>query len=61
MTVTPEMIEAGVDAYRLFDRGDPAEWMVSAVYVAMVGAKAQPEPEFWEIDRRTDGMAPRPK
>lgn len=33
--VTPEMIEAGVDEFALFDFGDRGEWIVTAVYRAM--------------------------
>ena len=34
--VTPEMIEAGIREYCLFDFEDRAEWVVVAVYRAMV-------------------------
>lgn len=37
--ITPEMIEAGVRAFYLYDRGDPAEWIVWAVFVEMEKAR----------------------
>ena len=33
--ITPEMIEPGVAASRLYDREDPKSWEVAAVYEAM--------------------------
>ena len=39
--ITPEMIEAGIDEYALFDFHDPGEWVVSAIYRAMA-KKAPP-------------------
>jgi hypothetical protein len=33
--ITPEMIEAGYEASRLYDRDDPKEWEMAAVYRAM--------------------------
>lgn len=35
--ITPEMIEAGVYALGSFDRDDPSEEIVAAVYQAMLG------------------------
>jgi len=37
--VTPEMIEAGVAAYGLFEFADPGEWTVTAIYRAMEHAR----------------------
>lgn len=37
--ITPDMIEAGIEEYALFDFQDPGEWVVSAIYRAMA-AKA---------------------
>ena len=39
--VTDEMMRAGVEAYELFDRADPAEWKVWAVYTEMAKALRQ--------------------
>jgi hypothetical protein len=36
--VTPEMLKAGIDEYALFEFADPGEWVVSAIYRAMVRA-----------------------
>jgi hypothetical protein len=33
--ITPAMIEAGCEASRLYDREDPKDWEVAAVYRAM--------------------------
>lgn len=33
--ITDAMIEAGIEAYALYDRWDSASWVVSAVYEAM--------------------------
>jgi len=39
--VTPEMIEAGRDAARLYGRDDPKDWGVAAVYRAMETSRRQ--------------------
>ena len=38
--ITPRMIEAGVEAYALFELLDPGDWIVSAVYRAMERARS---------------------
>jgi len=38
--ITPEMLEAGINEYALFDFCDRGEWVVSAIYSAM--AKVAP-------------------
>ena len=37
--VTPNMIEAGIKAFSLWDDGDPAEWIVADVYRSMTAAR----------------------
>jgi hypothetical protein len=37
--ITPEMIKAGLEAFALWDRGDPAEWKITHVYRAMEHAR----------------------
>jgi hypothetical protein len=37
--ITPEMIEAGIRAYDLYDSEDPYEWIVAAIYTAMEKAR----------------------
>jgi len=61
--VTPEMIEAGIDEFGLFDWGDPAEWIVPMIYRAMelqrrhsikateVAAPSQPAPPVGACSR----------
>jgi len=39
--VTPDMVEAGYSASRLYDREDPKEWELTAVYRAMERARRQ--------------------
>jgi hypothetical protein len=38
--ITPEMIEAGIKEYALFDFYDPGEWVVCAIYRAMAVKRA---------------------
>jgi hypothetical protein len=40
--VTPEMIDAGVSAWALFEAGDRSDWLVSEIYRAMEVAKLHP-------------------
>jgi hypothetical protein len=45
--VTPEMLQAGVDAYMECDRvDDPWEQIVSQVYSAMASARSRKREEF---------------
>jgi hypothetical protein len=37
--ITPAMIEAGIEAYCLFDSDEPGEWIVDSIYRAMERAK----------------------
>ena len=37
--ITPAMLEAGLGEFCLFDRGDPLEWVIPAVYSAMEKAR----------------------
>lgn len=37
--ITPEMIDAGCEASRLYERGDPKEWEIAAIYKAMEKAR----------------------
>ena len=39
--VTDEMIEAGYKASRLYDRDDPKEWEIAAIYRAMEAVRRQ--------------------
>jgi hypothetical protein len=39
--ITPEMIEAGYKVSRLYDREDPKEWEIAAVYRAMEKARRE--------------------
>lgn len=36
--ISPAMMDAGIAAYRLFDRGDNPEWIVWAIYQDMMEA-----------------------
>jgi hypothetical protein len=36
--IAPEVLAAGVEEYGLFDAADPSEWVVPAVYLAMLRA-----------------------
>jgi len=38
--ITEQMIEAGIEAWGLFDRGDRLDWKVSAIFEAMSRAKS---------------------
>ncbi len=40
MEITPAMMEAGLEAYALFELLDPGEWVVPAIYQAMVKARS---------------------
>ncbi len=37
--ITPAMIEAGIEAYRLWDRDDPTAWKVADIFVEMEKAR----------------------
>jgi hypothetical protein len=37
--ITPEMIEAGCEASRLYDRDDPKDWEIASIYKAMERAR----------------------
>jgi hypothetical protein len=39
--VTTEMIEAGIEAYCLWDRDDPTEWKVADIFRQMAKAKRE--------------------
>jgi hypothetical protein len=45
--ITDDMIDAGADAWALFEEGDRLDWMLAAIYGAMARAK--------------DGLAVQPK
>ena len=38
--ITPEMIEAGAEAWALCEHGDRLDWTLSAIYSAMARAKS---------------------
>jgi hypothetical protein len=39
--ITPEMIEAGLEAYSVFSSQDRGEWVICAIYEAMFKARPQ--------------------
>jgi hypothetical protein len=44
LEVTPEMLEAGLEEYALFDSEDPGEWVVTAIYRAMAKKAIEDRP-----------------
>ena len=49
--ITPEMIEAGLNAYALYSFGDPGEWVVWAIYEAMAKARLYVTAGNYDLER----------
>lgn len=47
--ITPKMLEAGVEAYCLWDSGDCPEWAVESIFLSMLQAKAKEDLSASEV------------
>jgi hypothetical protein len=56
--ITPEMKEAGIEAFCSFDSDDPASWIVIAVYEAMEGARLKSGKGLEEAGCPSDDSSP---
>lgn len=56
--ITPEVLAAGINEYGLFDAADPSEWVVPAIYRAMLRAAIQSgQVKFVSADSGDAGVA----
>ena len=56
--ITPEMMEAGIEEYALFDFQEPGEWVVSAIYRAMAKAERDHRKSALDLDSLTVSSRP---